>query len=111
MLSSVLCRIQHIYLTPFLKSKKLKNLTWEFQIEMWAVHLESGKAPKLGGTDLSQGKEACGCRRSENVDRERGFVVEVWQGRGCVGLSRHSAECPSHPPAQGVGPFIRGDSR
>lgn len=111
MLSSVLCRIQHIHLTPFLKSENFKNLTWEFQSEMWAVHPESGKAPKVGGTDPSHGQEACGYRCSERADRERGFMVGVWQGRGCVGLSRHSAECPSQPPAQGVGPFIGGDSR
>lgn len=34
-----------------------------------------------------------------------------WQGRGCVGLSRHSVECPSHPPVQGVGPFIKDQDR
>ena len=75
---SVLCRIQHIYLTPFLKSENLKNLTWEFQIEMWAIHPESGKAPKVGGTDPSHGQEACGCRRSARADQERGS----WWGCG-----------------------------
>ena len=38
-------------------------------------------------------------------------MVGVWQGRGRVGLSGHSAECPSQPPARGVGPFMGGDSR
>ena len=44
---------------------------------MGAVHPESGKALKVAGTDPSKAQEACGCRRSENVDQERGFVAGV----------------------------------